>query len=132
MDGAKCTQPGCGGTIEGGFCNRCGLEPPDAGPAAVDSGASGLMGGRGSAAIGSSRSALSSSERLGAGSSRRTTGSRRSSSRKHLGLGPLLTERIHAYLDAVPARPGRNVEFQWEGKTYSALADAIFVVHPSR
>ena len=43
---------------------------------------------------------------------------------------PLLTERIHSYLDSVPTSPGRNVDFQWEGKTYSALADAVFVVHP--
>ena len=44
---------------------------------------------------------------------------------------PLLTERIHSYLDAVPVKPGRDVQFQWEGKTYSALADVVFVVHPS-
>ncbi|MGO9114884.1 MAG: tetratricopeptide repeat protein [Thermoguttaceae bacterium] len=94
MDGAKCMQPGCGGTIDSGFCNRCGLEPTGAGPAADDGhtvaggGTAGLIGGTGSAAIGSSRSAsLSSSARLGAGSTRHTTGSARSSSRKHLGLG---------------------------------------------
>ena len=88
MDGAKCTQPGCGGTIDGGFCNRCGLEPADAASAVMVTGGSGLIGGRGSAAIGSARSAsLASSARLGAGSSRRSTGSARSSSRKHLGLG---------------------------------------------
>ena len=88
MDGASCTQPGCGGTIDGGFCNRCGLEPPDAGSAVVGSGGSGRLTATGSAAIGSSRSAsLSSSARLGAGSSRRSTGTARSSSRKHIGLG---------------------------------------------
>ena len=88
MDGATCTQPGCGGTIDGGFCNRCGLEPPNAGSAVMGTGASGLMVGTGSATIGSSRSAsLSSASRLGAGSTRRTGGSTQSSSRKHIGLG---------------------------------------------
>ena len=43
---------------------------------------------------------------------------------------PLHTERIHSYLDAVPLTPD-GCEFQWEGKTYSALADVVFVVHPS-
>ena len=42
---------------------------------------------------------------------------------------PLLTERIHTYLDAAPKSPGRDVQFEWEGRTYSALADIIFVVH---
>ena len=44
MDGATCTQPGCGGTIDGGFCNRCGLEPPNAGSAVMGTGALGLDG----------------------------------------------------------------------------------------
>ena len=46
MNGTKCLQPDCGGTIDNGFCNRCGMEPANAG--------SGLIG---SAAIGSARSA---------------------------------------------------------------------------
>jgi len=88
MGGATCTQPGCGGTIDGGFCNRCGLEPPNAGSAVTGTGTSGLMAGTGSATIGSSRSAtLSSSSRLGAGSKRRSGGSTQSSSRLHIGLG---------------------------------------------
>ncbi len=88
MSGATCTQPGCGGTIDGGFCNRCGLEPANAGSAVAGTGASGLMAGSGSANTGSSRSAtLSSSARLGAGSTRRTGGSTKSSSRLHIGLG---------------------------------------------
>ncbi len=94
MDGARCTQPGCGGTIEGGFCNRCGLEPADGGPAAT--GASGLLGA-GSAALGSSRSgSRPTSARLGAGSTRRNTGSARSSSRKHLGLGMVAVPELPA------------------------------------
>ena len=44
---------------------------------------------------------------------------------------PLLTERIHSYLDKVPINPGRNVEFHWKGESYCALADAVFVVPPN-
>ena len=87
MGGATCTQPGCGGTIDGGFCNRCGLEPPNAGSAVTGTGTSGLMAGTGSATIGSSRSAtLSSSSRL-ARVERHSGGSTQSSSRLHIGLG---------------------------------------------
>jgi serine/threonine-protein kinase PknG len=64
MEGAKCAQPGCDGTIEGGFCNRCGLEPAAAAEPASSS------------ARGSSSSAVSG-----------RTASTRLSSRKHLGLG---------------------------------------------
>ena len=87
MEGAQCPQAGCGGTIEGGFCNRCGLEPPKNGPAVLGANVSGLFDGLNSAAIGSSRSAtLSSSSRLGAGSTRRTGSSTKSSLRVHIGL----------------------------------------------
>jgi hypothetical protein len=44
---------------------------------------------------------------------------------------PLLTERIHTYLDTVPSNPGKEVQFEWEGEMYSALADVVFVVHPN-
>ncbi len=67
MDEAKCQQPGCDGVIEGGFCNRCGLEPA----------------GAASATLGSFGSSLSG--RSGSSPSRR--GSARSSSRRNLGLG---------------------------------------------
>ena len=116
MDGAKCTQPGCGGTIEGGFCNRCGLEPADAGYAAVEAGGSGLLGGTGSAAIGSARSASAvSSARLGAGSTRRRTDSARSSSRKHLGLG----------IVAVPELPPLDPETVDHGRPAGAAQQAV-------
>jgi len=42
----------------------------------------------------------------------------------------LLDDRIRNYLDSVGATPGRLVNFDWEGNPYSALSDAIFVVHP--
>jgi serine/threonine-protein kinase PknG len=32
MSAAACTQPGCGGTIEDGYCNVCGLAPTTASP----------------------------------------------------------------------------------------------------
>lgn len=73
MDGEKCRQSGCNGTIEGGFCNACGLEPVGA-PAAVAA-----------APTASARSEVASSlsGRTGSGSSRRGS----SSTRKNLGLG---------------------------------------------
>jgi len=44
---------------------------------------------------------------------------------------PLLMERIRVHLDTVPRNPGREVQFEWEGRMYSALADVVFVVHPN-
>jgi serine/threonine-protein kinase PknG len=75
MDGVLCRQPGCGGTIEGGFCNRCGLEPP--------AGTVTMVG----PPPGSARSTAASvgSGRTGSAASRRGTG--HSSTRKNLGLG---------------------------------------------
>jgi serine/threonine-protein kinase PknG len=83
MDGMKCQQPGCEGTIDGGFCNRCGLEPVGAAPTVVVP-----PPGTDSAAL---SGALSG--RSGALSSRR--GTTRGTSRRNLGLG----------LVAVPALP---------------------------
>jgi serine/threonine-protein kinase PknG len=95
-----CTRPGCGGTIEGGYCDTCGLAPAAGGagaagaagadtasapgqpPAPSGSGARPVPSGSGS---GSARSSLGSgsgrtgSRRLRAGSSR--------ASRGHLGAG---------------------------------------------
>jgi serine/threonine-protein kinase PknG len=76
MDGTVCRQPGCGGTIEGGFCNRCGLEPPTGTVAMVGP------------PPGSARSTAASvgSGRTGSTASR-GSGTGRTSSRKNLGLG---------------------------------------------
>jgi serine/threonine-protein kinase PknG len=54
----RCTQPGCGGTIQDGYCDTCGLAAP-----AASSGASGLSGsvGSGSASSGSASSGSASS-----------------------------------------------------------------------
>jgi serine/threonine-protein kinase PknG len=78
MDGAKCQQPGCDGVIEGGFCNRCGLEPAGGTATAVaaEPAPSSTRGSFGSSLSGRSGSVVSG-----------RTGTGRSSSRKHLGLG---------------------------------------------
>lgn len=80
MDGTACRQPGCGGTIAGGFCDRCGLEPPTATVAAA--------GLRPVLPPGTARGSAASagSGRTGSAPSRRT-GTGRGSSRRHLGLG---------------------------------------------
>jgi serine/threonine-protein kinase PknG len=85
-----CTRPGCGGTIEGGYCDTCGLAAtPAAAPAGAGAAAapgrpplpsgrasSGPSGGAGSVPSGSGRTG---SRRMRAGSSR--------ASRGHLGAG---------------------------------------------
>ena len=76
-----CARPGCGGTIEGGYCDACGMAPAAAGPGAASA------PGRSPAPPGRAGSVPSGS---GAGSGR--TGSRRlrgssRASRGHLGAG---------------------------------------------
>ena len=99
MNGAACTQPGCGGTIEDGYCTVCGIapapvsaaSPPRAG--SVMSGPSGATGGQGSAS-------WSVGTGTGSGSRRGTRGSRGSSGRSSRGaLGAGLVE-----VPPVPAR----------------------------
>jgi serine/threonine-protein kinase PknG len=90
MDGETCQQPGCGGIVEAGFCNRCGLEPPGAGAGAASAVAEAVPP--------SARTAPGStlSGRTGSTPSRRGTGSTRSSSRKHLGLGMVAVPELPA------------------------------------
>jgi serine/threonine-protein kinase PknG len=95
-----CTQPGCGGTIDAGYCDTCGLAPALA--AVPGSPSSGSLAGSGPAPASGST-----------GSSGGTAGSRRSrrgssrSSRGHLGAGlvevPPVTARDPAV--AVLANP---------------------------
>lgn len=40
---------------------------------------------------------------------------------------PLLEAQVRAYLDAIGERVGREVEFNWEGDTYTAMSDLIIV-----
>ena len=43
---------------------------------------------------------------------------------------PLLDQGICSYLDSVGKTPGRQIEFDWDGVTFSVLSDAIFIVKP--
>jgi serine/threonine-protein kinase PknG len=47
MTASACTQPGCGGTIEDGYCNVCGLAPSTAPPAPVPGAGPGWAPGAG-------------------------------------------------------------------------------------
>ena len=49
MTAQRCTQPGCGGTIQDGFCDVCGLAPA---PAAAVPAGSGPVPAQASAATG--------------------------------------------------------------------------------
>ena len=84
---ARCTRPGCTGTIEDGYCNVCGLA---AQPAPIPSSGSGQTGGRSGSTGSGSRASGSGSSRTGTGRTR--SGSSRSGrssrpSRGSLGAG---------------------------------------------
>jgi serine/threonine-protein kinase PknG len=93
----KCTSPGCGGTIDQGFCDRCGLAPAAGATAAVAVSSQLLTRARTDTRAGSSATRATSgttatgamSGRTGStgSSTRRGTGTSRSSTRRHLGLG---------------------------------------------
>jgi len=97
MDGQTCQQPGCTGTIEGGFCNVCGIEPANGTtilPQRTTRYVTSRFGTVATASVtgptGTTGTAGSSftSAKIGTGSSRRSTRSSRSgSSRRQLGLG---------------------------------------------
>lgn len=97
----KCTQSGCAGVIEDGFCNVCGLEPASVavefvppplptggttrfGTVALPSMRTGTVAGSGTVGSGLSGSATG---KTGTGSSRRGSRGTRSSTRRQLGLG---------------------------------------------
>jgi len=42
---------------------------------------------------------------------------------------PLLVDRIHGHLNSA-SNAGYDLDFQWEGRTYSVTSDVIFVTHP--
>ncbi len=44
---------------------------------------------------------------------------------------PLLTDGITRYLDSQIGSPGKVNNFEWEGKTYTATADVLFIVPPT-
>jgi hypothetical protein len=43
---------------------------------------------------------------------------------------PLLESRVRKFLDDLPATPGRDVKFAWEGTNYQCRADVCFIVPP--
>src|SRR5690242_5627473 len=90
----KCTRPGCGGTIDGGYCDTCGLAPDPAQPAAPAGSAPSPAtfsgpGGAGIAITGTGAGTTGTgSGRTGSGSgSRRARAGSTRSSRGHLGAG---------------------------------------------
>jgi serine/threonine-protein kinase PknG len=125
-----CTRPGCGGTIEGGYCDTCGLAPAAGGaggagagtasgpgqpPAPSGSGARPVPSGSGS---GSARSSAGSgggrtgSRRLRAGSSR--------ASRGHLGAGLVEIPPVPAHDPAAALLANPVVA---EGKRFCGVCD---------
>ncbi len=83
----RCTQPGCDGMIEDGYCNTCGLAAPAA--SSGPSGPSGPSGSTGSRSASAATSGSSSGSSGGSGSTRsraRGRGSSRSA-RGRLGAG---------------------------------------------
>jgi len=91
---ARCTQPGCDGMIEDGYCNTCGLAAP-----AASSGPSGPSGSAGSAASGWASAAPSGSSG--------TSGSARSPARGR-GSGRAGRGRLGAGLVDIPPVPYRD------------------------
>ena len=88
---AACTQPGCGGTIEDGYCDVCGLAPAPAPAAALATGASGSAGsgtgaGTGSPVSTGTGAGTGAPASTGGGSRRGTRGSRSGGSRSSRGM----------------------------------------------
>jgi serine/threonine-protein kinase PknG len=81
--GQNCTRPGCGGTIEGGYCDTCGLAPAPSQQAPAQPGPA-WSTGPALASASAPSSGRTGSGRTGSGAGRR--GSSRSS-RGHLGAG---------------------------------------------
>jgi serine/threonine-protein kinase PknG len=108
----SCTQPGCTGTIEDGYCNVCGAPSPVGAPvAAAGSGGSGQAGGGsgqvggGSQQVGSTRTASSfrlASAPLG---SARATGGTHATRRLGTTSNRLRGSRLGAGITTVPSEP---------------------------
>jgi serine/threonine-protein kinase PknG len=86
-----CMRPGCGGTIDGGYCDTCGLAPDPAQAAAPPGSApssASAPSGSGGTGSGGTGGGTAGSGRTGSGSgSRRTRAGSTRSSRGHLGAG---------------------------------------------
>lgn len=96
-----CTQPGCGGSIEDGYCNVCGMPPEASAPSATPA-SSGSTGHEGSVASGSA-GATGASARLGS----TPLGSARAGTRptRRLVTTRTRTQHLGAGITSVPAAP---------------------------
>jgi serine/threonine-protein kinase PknG len=117
MNGAACTQPGCGGTIEDGYCDVCGLAPAPAPPqpysvpganggsiryaGSTRQSGSGSGSGSGPSGSGTAGSWVTGLGSAGSGSGPGTRGSRSASGRSGRG-------RLGAGLVEVPSVPPLN------------------------
>lgn len=43
---------------------------------------------------------------------------------------PLLHQRIFRYLDGLGRDSGQQLDFNWEGTSYTVVSDVVFIVHP--
>jgi len=102
-DGSACTQPGCGGSIEYGYCNTCGMAAaPSTGAATGAGGPQGSV-----AAVGDEVSVATSASRVQSaafGSERAAAGSL-ATRRARSGSQRLRAARIGAGLTSVPPAP---------------------------
>jgi serine/threonine-protein kinase PknG len=106
----SCTQPGCIGTIEDGYCNVCGAPSPVAAPLGAPSGANGagsgqVGSGQVSGPVGSTRTASSfrlASAPLG---SARATGGTHQTRRLGTTSNRLRGARLGAGITTVPSEP---------------------------
>src|SRR6516162_2882502 len=125
MTAAACTQPGCGGTIEDGYCTVCGLAPAPvptglaAGTGAAGTGTAGAgTAGAGTAGIGSAGAGIAASGAWSVPTSAGTagtgwgtvsgsvgTGSRRGTRGTRPGSGRSSRGRLGAGLVEVPPVP---------------------------
>ena len=99
-DGARCTQPGCTGTVVDGYCDVCGT-PAAAGPPPAESPVTAALAGAGS-------TVTRGSSRLGStalGSTRTATGGSKVTKRVNSGSARLRTARLGAGLTRVPPAP---------------------------
>jgi serine/threonine-protein kinase PknG len=107
----RCTQPGCDGMIQDGYCDTCGLAAPSASASAAPSASapsaapSGPSSGAAGPSSGSSGSSGPSGSTGSAGSSSRSTRSSRSRGR---GTGHSARGRLGAGLVDIPPVPYRD------------------------
>jgi serine/threonine-protein kinase PknG len=110
----RCTQPGCSGTIDGGYCDVCGVAAASAAPVSAPTAGLGRPAGTGagvttgSAAYGSASAVSGTGRGTSAGST--STGSRRSRSASTRTTRPSRSSRgsLGAGLIEIPPVPARD------------------------